>query len=250
MERVQLAEAAQEAGLQIESERLRNVLLSAISHDFRTPLATIIGSASTLRDSEAALGAERRRALLDTLLHEAERMNRLVGNLLDLTRFSEGRIELRRDWVAIDELVGAVLARLNAVLASHPVSLHLEPDPPLVQGDEVMLEQVLSNLLENVARHTPSGTPVEISANANGDVLEVIVRDHGPGFPPGEEMRVFEKFHQAQPESAQSGFGLGLAICKAIVEAHGGSIAARNAPGGGAEFRFTLPLPVHEPATP
>jgi two-component system sensor histidine kinase KdpD len=250
MERVQLAEAAQESDLKVESERLRNVLLSAISHDFRTPLATIIGSASTLRDSEAALGDARRRALLDTLMHEAERMNRLVGNLLDLTRFSEGHIELRRDWVAIDELVGAVLARLSGVLASHPVSLHLPPEPPLVRGDEVMLEQVLSNLLENAARHTPAGTAVEISAGAAGDALEVAVRDHGPGFPAGEETRVFEKFHQARPESAQSGFGLGLAICKAIVEAHGGTITADNAPGGGAEFRFTLPLPARETAAP
>jgi two-component system sensor histidine kinase KdpD len=250
MERVQLAEAAQESDLKVESERLRNVLLSAISHDFRTPLATIIGSASTLRDSEAELGDARRHALLDTLLHEAERMNRLVGNLLDLTRFSEGHIELRRDWVAIDELVGAVLARLSRVLESHPVSLHLPPDPPLLRGDEVMLEQVLSNLLENAARHTPPGTAVEISADVAGDALEVAVRDHGPGFPAGEETRVFEKFHQARPESAQSGFGLGLAICKAIVEAHGGTIRATNAPGGGAEFRFTLPMPAPEPATP
>ena len=247
MERVQLAAAAQDASVQIESERLRNVLLSAISHDFRTPLATIIGSASTLRDSEAALGDERRRALLDTLLHEADRMNRLVGNLLDLTRFSEGRIELRHDWVAIDELVGAVLARLASLLASHPVTLHMPPEPPLVQGDEVMLEQVLSNLVENVARHTPAGTPFEISARADDDTLEIVVRDRGPGFPPGEETRVFEKFHQARPESAQSGFGLGLAISKAIVEAHGGTISAANASGGGAEFRFSLPLPVREP---
>ena len=247
MERVQLAAAAQDASVQIESERLRNVLLSAISHDFRTPLATIIGSASTLRDSDAALGEARRRALLDTLLHEADRMNRLVGNLLDLTRFSEGRIEIKHDWVAIDELVGAVLARLKELLASHPVTLNLPPEPPLVQGDEVMLEQVLSNLIENVARHTPAGTPFEISARADDDTLQVVVRDHGPGFPPGEETRVFEKFHQARPESAQSGFGLGLAISKAIVEAHGGTITAENASGGGAEFRFTLPLPVREP---
>jgi two-component system sensor histidine kinase KdpD len=250
MERVQLAEAAQQADLEVESEKLRNVLLSAISHDFRTPLATIIGSASTLRDSEATLDEPRRRALLDTLLHEAERMNRLVGNLLDLTRFSEGRIELRRDWIAIDELVGAVLARLRDVLAQHPVTLHLPEDLPLVPGDEVMIEQVLSNLIENAARHTPHGTRVEISASVASDALEVAVRDYGPGFPPGEEARVFEKFHQARPESAQSGFGLGLAICKAIVEAHGGTIEARNAPGGGAEFRFALPLPATEAPAP
>jgi two-component system sensor histidine kinase KdpD len=243
MERVQLAEAAREADLEVESEKLRNVLLSAISHDFRTPLATIIGSASTLRDSEASVDAPRRRALLDTLLHEARRMNRLVGNLLDLTRFSESRIELRREWIAIDELVGVVLARLRDALAAHPVALDFPDDLPLVPGDEVMLEQVLFNLLDNAARHTPPGTAVEISARAAGESLLVSIRDHGPGFPPGEETRLFDKFHQARPESAQSGFGLGLAICKAIVEAHGGTIEARNVAGGGAEFRFALPLP-------
>jgi two-component system sensor histidine kinase KdpD len=113
-----------------------------------------------------------------------------------------------------------------------------------------MIEQVLSNLTENAARHTPDGTRVEISASVVSDALEVAVRDYGPGFPPGEEARVFEKFHQARPESAQSGFGLGLAICKAIVEAHGGTIEARNAPGGGAEFRFALPLPATEATAP
>jgi len=243
MERVQLAEAAQQANLQVESERLRNVLLSTISHDFRTPLATIIGSASTLRDSDAgALDDERRRMLLDTLLHEAERMNRLVGNLLDLTRLNEGRIELHHDLIAIDELIGAVLARLRETLKQHPVSLALPENPPLVPGDEVLLEQVLSNLLENAARHTPAGTAVEISAQVEGGSFEIVVRDHGPGLAAGEEERVFEKFHQSRPEGAQSGFGLGLAICKAIVDAHGGAIRAGNAPGGGAEFRITLPL--------
>jgi len=243
MERVQLAEAAREAGLQIESERLRNVLLSAISHDFRTPLATIIGSASTLRDTEtAALDASQRRALLDGLLHEAERMNRLISNLLDLSRLSEGRVRLRQDWMAIDELVGAVLVRLERVLERHPVTLKLAEDLPLVRGDEVMIEQVLSNLLENAARHTPPDTAIEISAAAVGGSVEVSVRDHGPGFLAGDELHVFEKFHQSKPEGAQSGFGLGLAICKAVVEAHGGVIRAANAPGGGAEIRFSIPL--------
>ncbi len=166
-------------------------------------------------------------------------MNRLVGNLLDLTRFSEGRIELRHDWVAIDELIGAVLARLKDLLASHPVTLHLPPDPPLVQGDEVMLEQVLSNLIENVARHTPAGTPFEVYARADDDVLEVAVRDHGPGFPPGEETRVFEKFHQARPESAQSGFGLGLAISQ------GDRRSARRHDHGAERIRRRRRVPLH-----
>jgi len=243
MERVQLAQAAQAAGVQVESERLRNTLLSAISHDFRTPLATIIGSASTLRDSApGTLDATQRSTLLDTLLHEAERMNRLIGNLLDLSRLSEGTLQLRRDWVAIDELVGAVLARLRDLLADHPVTLHLDDSLPLLSGDEVMLEQLLSNLIENAARHTPTGTAIEIAATTANGSLILRVRDHGPGFAHGEEQRLFEKFHQAKPERAQSGFGLGLAICKAIAEAHGGTIGAHNANGGGAEFEVSLPL--------
>jgi len=243
MERVQLAQAAQVAGVQVESERLRNTLLSAISHDFRTPLATIIGSASTLRDSApGTLDATQRSTLLDTLLHEAERMNRLIGNLLDLSRLSEGTLQLRRDWVAIDELVGAVLARLRDLLATHPVTLHLDDGLPLLSGDEVMLEQLLSNLIENAARHTPTGTAIEIAATTANGQLILRVRDHGQGFAHGEEQRLFEKFHQAKPERAQSGFGLGLAICKAIAEAHGGTIGAHNANGGGAEFEVSLPL--------
>ena len=251
MERVQLAEAAQEADVQVESERLRNVLLSAISHDFRTPLATIIGSASTLRDSEAALGEARRRALLDTLLHEAERMNRLVGQPAgpDALQRRPHRASPR---VGRDRRVDRRGARAPVATCSlrHPVALQLPQDLPLVSGDEVMLEQVLSNLLENAARHTPAGTAIDIGAAVVRNSLEVVVRDHGPGFPSGEESRVFEKFHQVRPEGAQSGFGLGLAICKAMIEAHGGSISARNAPGGGAEFRFTLPLPATEPTVP
>lgn len=240
MERVQLAEAAQEAGMRVESERLRNTLLAAISHDFRTPLATIIGAASTLR--ETALDAAQRQSLLDGLLHEARRMNRLIGNLLDLTRLSEEPVPLRRDWIALDELVGSVLARLRELLAQHPVALAIDDDLPLLCGDEVMLEQLLSNLLENAARHTPPGTAVEIAAHVDGAELLLIVRDHGPGFADGEAARVFDKFQQGARERAQSGFGLGLAICKAIVDAHGGSIEAGNAQGGGAQFRVHLPL--------
>jgi two-component system sensor histidine kinase KdpD len=247
MERVQLAEAAQEASVQVESERLRNVMLSAISHDFRTPLATIIGSASTLSDSApGTLDEAHRRILLGTLMHEAQRMNRLIANLLDLTRLSEGPVTLRRDWIAFEELVGVTLARLRDLLAQHPVTLHIADDLPLVPGDEVLLEQLVSNLLENAAKHTPPGTSVEISAAVVSTQLVISVRDHGPGFANGEEARIFAKFHQGQTERAQSGFGLGLAICKAIVEAHAGLISARNASGGGAEFTVTLPLRTNE----
>jgi two-component system sensor histidine kinase KdpD len=243
MERVQLSEAAREADLQIESERLRNVLLSAISHDFRTPLATIIGSASALRDSAPGqLDEGQQRSLLDGLLAEARRMNRLIGNLLDLTRLSSGQINLKRDWISIEEVIGAALTRLDEVLAGRRVTTDLPADLPMLSCDEVMIEQVFINLIENALRYTPSGTPIEISSRVDGEALEASVRDHGPGLAPGDEERVFDKFHRAHTEGAQSGFGLGLTLCRYIVEAHGGTIGARNADGGGAEFRLRLPL--------
>jgi two-component system sensor histidine kinase KdpD len=244
MERVQLADVAREASVQAESEHVRSVLLSAISHDFRTPLATIIGSASTLTDAEpGTLDESQKRILLGTLSHEAKRMNRLITNLLDLTRLSQGGATVRREWVALDELVGATLARFSEVLARHRVRLHIPADLPLVLGDEVLLEQLLSNLLENAAKHTAEGTLIDVSAHMEEGAVAIVVRDHGLGIPPGQEVRLFAKFHQGETERAQSGFGLGLAICKAIVELHGGTILARNASGGGAEFIATLPLP-------
>jgi two-component system sensor histidine kinase KdpD len=243
IERVQLAESAQAATLEVEAERLRNVLLSSISLDLRTPLATIIGSASTLRDDEAGrLDLARRRTLLDTLLGEAERMNRLIGNLLDLTRFMSGKVAPKREAVALDEVIGAVLTRLAEPLSGRRMTVEVPADLPLVGGDEVMLEQVIANLVENAIKHTPAGAPIELRADLAGGVVTTVVRDHGPGLPAGHEARVFEKFHRGRSEGAQSGFGLGLTICKYIVEAHGGVIVAQNAAGGGAEFRFSLPL--------
>jgi len=243
MERVQLARAAHAADTQVASEKLRNVLLSSISHDFRTPLASIIGAASTLLDkASAALDDERRRSLLRATLDEAQRLHRLVDNLLDLTRLTSGPVQLKRQPVAVDELTGAVLHRLHAALAGREVELDVPADLPLVSCDEVMIEQVLFNLVENAQKHTPPGTPIRIRARAWPAMIEVTVADAGPGLPPGEEQRVFDKFHRAREEPAQSGFGLGLAICKTIIEAHGGEIGARNLAGGGAEFRFSLPL--------
>jgi len=250
MERVELARDARLADTRIESEQLRNLLLASISHDFRTPLAGIIGSASTLLDAAAAtLSEERRRSLLAALLDEAQRLHRLVGNLLELTRLTSGPVRLKREWVALDELVGAVLNRLHDALAGREVTLDLSPDLPLVQCDEVMIEQVLFNLVENALKHTPPGTAIRIGAHAWPALIEVAVADAGPGLPPGEELRAFDKFHRARDESAQSGFGLGLAICKAIVDAHGGEIRARNLSEGGVEFRFSLPRQP-EPGTP
>ncbi len=243
MERVQLAGAAQAADLEIESERMRNVLLSSISHDFRTPLATIIGSASTLLESAAGqIDDARRRSLLRGLLDEAQRMNSLMSNLLDLTRLSSGKVVLKREWVSLEELVGAVLARFEDALADRPVTIAIAADLPLVACDEVLIAQVVSNLIENAIKHTLPGTSIAVGAEVEAGSVRVCVRDHGAGLPAGEEQRVFEKFHRVHIEEAQSGFGLGLAICKYIIEAHAGSISATNMPDGGAAFAFTLPL--------
>ncbi len=242
MERVQLARAARDADEQIASEKLRNVLLSSISHDFRTPLASIIGNASTLLDpASAALGEARRHELLRGLLAEAQRLHRLVGNLLDLTRLTSGPVQLKREWIALDELIGAVLNRLRDVLGTRSIVVELPGDLPLAYCDEVLIEQVLFNLIDNAQKHTPDGTPIRVTAKAWPATMEVRVADAGLGLPPGQETSVFEKFHRGHVEAAQSGFGLGLAICKTIVEAHGGEIHARNLPEGGAEFRFSLP---------
>ncbi len=241
MERVQLAQSAHAADVQVESEKLRNVLLSSISHDFRTPLASIIGAASMLHDERAAaLDPARRRGLETTILDEASRLHRLVDNLLDLTRLTQGPVQLKREWLTLEEIVGGVLRRLHDVLAGREVRVDLPPDLPLIHADEVLLEQLLFNLAENALKHAP-GSPMRIVAEATPGGISVAVRDHGPGLPPGEESRVFDKFHRGQVEAAQSGFGLGLAICKVIVEAHGGRISAHNLPEGGAEFLFSLP---------
>ena len=242
MERVQLVESSQAASIEIESEKLRSLLLSSISHDFRTPLASIIGMASTLLDdASVSLGEERRRNLLRSLVDEAQRLHRLVDNLLDLTRLSSGPVRLKREWAAMDELVGAVLTRYRDALVGRNITVDVPTNLPLVLCDEVMIGQVLGNLVDNAQKHAP-GSAIHITVAQERGAIAVSVRDNGPGLAPGTERSVFEKFQRGHDEGAQSGFGLGLAICKAIIEAHDGNIQARNLPGGGADFRFTLPL--------
>jgi len=252
MERVQLAETAQAAGVEIESEKMRNALLSSISHDFRTPLASIIGATSTLLDeSPGGIDAAQRKTLLGAVFDEANRLHRLVDNLLDLTRLTAGKLALKRQWVPLEEIVGAVLHRLHAALVGRKISVDIPADLPLLHVDEVMLGQLLFNLVDNAQKYTPAGSAIEIAASVQRGEIVVSVRDHGPGVPPGEEERVFDKFQRGHAEGAQSGFGLGLSIAKAIVEAHGGEIRARNYStdyGGGAEFRFSLPLAAQPPA--
>jgi two-component system sensor histidine kinase KdpD len=240
-ERVLLAADAAKLSRQAETESLRNSLLNAISHDLRTPLAVLVGASSSLITDADRLSDAVRLELAATVHDEATRMTALVNNLLDMARLESGAIALACEWTPLEEIVGSVLGRLRDALAAHPVKVALPADLPLLHVDPVLLEQLFANLLENACKYTPAGTPIEISAQAVPGRIRVEVADRGPGIPAGEEAKLFDKFYRLQREAAQRGVGLGLAICKAIVAAHGGTISAANRPGGGAVFRFELP---------
>ncbi|MBI5498994.1 MAG: sensor histidine kinase KdpD [Deltaproteobacteria bacterium] len=243
LERARFEEEAQAAALRARTEEMRSSLLSAVSHDLRTPLAAITGAATTLRDDPDRLGSRQRRELTETICGEAERMGRLIGNLLDMMRLESGRVSPRREWVPLEDVVGSALGRLESRLEGRDVRTDLPDDLPLVSIDPVLFEQLFVNLLENAARHTPREARIELLARVGDGRLEVEVADRGPGLPAGEEERVFEKFHRG-PHAGAGGVGLGLPICRAIAEAHGGTIAAANREGGGASFRIVIPAGV------
>ena len=243
LERVHFVEVAQEAELGMASEKLRNSLLASISHDLRTPLAVIEGAASSLVEHEALLSANARRELAATIYDQSVHMSELTANVLDMARLETGAVQLNRQWHPFEEVVGTVLDRLKKRLEGRRVDIDLSASPPLTWLDAVLIGQVLTNLLDNAVKYTPTGSPIEIRAEAAEDGLAVSVTDHGAGLPSGEEQRVFDKFYRARPEGATGGAGLGLAICRAIVEAHQGRIDAQNRAGGGLRFRFVLPQP-------
>jgi two-component system sensor histidine kinase KdpD len=247
LERARLAEQAAAAARRASHEEMRSSLLSAVSHDLRTPLAVITGAATTLREGGRASPVEGE--LLDTICEEADRLERLVRNLLDMTRLQSGALEVRREWIPLEEIVGSALTRLDDRLTGRPVRTALPADLPLVSADAVLLEQVLVNLLENAAKHTPARSPVDIAARAEEGAVAIDVADRGPGIPAGAESRIFEKFFRGNGGSAP-GSGLGLAICRGIVDAHGGTLVAENRSGGGALFRITLPLVGRPPLAP
>src|SRR5262249_37013634 len=229
IERANLANEAQDAQVRIETERLRNSLLSSVSHDLRTPLATITGAISTILDGGTRLDSQTRHELLESVREEAERLNRLVQNLLEMTRLESGALQLRKEWHPLEEVIGAALNRPGKRLADRRVSTSLPPDLPLVPIDDVLVEQVLVNLLDNALKYTPPGSPIRIIATATDRAITVEIADRGPGLPPGEEEKVFEKFYQGEP-AAGRGAGLGLAISRGVVRAHGGRIWAQNLP--------------------
>jgi two-component system sensor histidine kinase KdpD len=247
LERARLAEEAEAARVRAEAERLRNALLTSVSHDLRTPLAAITGAATTLLESGARLEPATRRELVESVRDEAERLNRLVQNLLQMTRLESGALRLRHDWHPLEEVVGAALGRLQTALGDRRITVSLPPDLPLVAIDDVLVEQVLVNLLDNAIKHTPPCSPIRIIATAAARKVTVEVSDHGPGVPKGDEENVFAKFYSATTGGPR-GAGLGLAICRGIVEAHGGRIWAQNLPEGGVAFLFTLPAPERPPA--
>jgi two-component system, OmpR family, sensor histidine kinase KdpD len=246
IERTRLSEEAQQAHVRVETERMRNAILSSVSHDLRTPLATITGAASSLLDDRSQLNARDRLELCRSIYREADRLDRLLKNLLDMMRIEAGAVQLNRQWHPLDEIVGAALSRLEERLRSYTVKTAFPPDLPMVQIDGVLLEQVVLNLLENAAKYAPPGSLIELSASAGDREVVVEIADRGQGIPVGEEVRIFDKFYRAKP-AREGGVGLGLTICRGIIEAHGGRIWAENRSGGGAVFRFAIPLSEEQP---
>jgi len=214
--------------------------LSSVSHDLRTPLAVITGAASTLLQRAPPVDEATAQDLTKTILQESERLNRLIRNLLDMTRLESGAVQVNKEWLALEEVVGAALNRMEQRLVGREIAVTIPEDLPLVPFDMVLIEQVLINLLENAAKYTEG--PLEIRASLGPSEVQVEVADHGPGIPEGQEERVFEKFHRATREHSPGGVGLGLTSCRAILAAHGGRIWAQNREGGGASFRFALPI--------
>ena len=241
LERVHYVGLAQDALVRMESERLRNSLLAALSHDLRTPLTVLVGLAESLALTKPPLSAAQAETA-DAIKDEARRMSTLVGNLLEMARIESGDVRLNLQWQPLEEVVGAALESARGMLEHHTVEVCIPRDLPLVRFDALLLERVLVNLLENASKYTPGGSTVTLSAAVAGDRLEVSVADDGPGLPPGREEAVFQKFTRGERESATPGVGLGLAIARAIIEAHQGKIVAENRSGGGAHFIFTLPL--------
>jgi two-component system sensor histidine kinase KdpD len=240
IERDQSVLKAHEAQLQVQAEQLRNSLLSSVSHDLRTPLATIAAAASSLGER----CQDKDRELLQSVVDESQRLNRLVENLLDMARLDSGTVALNRQWHVLEEIVGLALEAVKREIDEHQVRVQIPTEFPLLKVDGLLFEQVLVNLLENAVRYTPAGSTIEISAQANQSRAEIRMADDGPGLPPGSEAKVFDKFFRgaALSPDGRRGVGLGLAICRAIVEAHGGRITAANRSQGGTEFVIALPI--------
>jgi two-component system, OmpR family, sensor histidine kinase KdpD len=241
IERAQLAQQAQHAEVLQATEKLQTALLNSISHDLRTPLVSITGALSSLQEDSDLLDGQARRVLVDNAREEAERLNRLVGNLLDMTRLEAGAMRVQRQPVEVADLAGTALQQLAARLDGRPVTLTVPEDLPSIGADYVLMLQVLMNLLDNALKYSSPGSPIEVSARAAAGQVEIDVADRGAGIPPDDLARVFDKFYRVQRSGNATGTGLGLSICRGIVEAHGGQLWAENRAGGGTVFRIQLP---------
>jgi len=241
VERASLTEQARQTELLQATEKLQTALLNSISHDLRTPLVSITGALSSLREESLSLSQEDRSSLLETAYEEAERLNRLVGNLLNMTRLEADAIYLRREPCDIQDAIGAALEQLGARLENRPVDVNLPPDLPLVSMDFALFGQALTNILDNAVKYSQPDDLIEINVSQTPNSANIAICDRGYGIPPEDLERVFDKFYRVQRPESVSGTGLGLAICKGIVEAHGGSIRAENRPGGGTIILVTLP---------
>jgi two-component system sensor histidine kinase KdpD len=243
VERKRLQKEALEAAVLRLSDELKTSLLNAVSHDLRTPLASIVASAGSLRQDDVTWTLDDRREFVDTIQHEAERLNAIIENLLDVSRMQSGTLRPKKAWYDLGALVDDVLGRLRPVTAAHDVVVDIPEDLSPVELDYVEIDQVLSNLIENAAKYVPPGREIRISARRAAGELRVEVADRGPGLSPGSLQRLFEAFYRDNDGTSRStrGSGLGLAIAKGLVEAHGGKIWAENRVGGGARFVFTLP---------
>ena len=248
LERAKAAEQAKDATLKMQAETLRNSLLSSISHDLRNPLATIVGAASTLEMDMDRLDERSRRKLVAVISEESQRMSDLTIKILEMARLEAGEVVLNRQWYAPEEIVGSALRRLDKKLASRQINILMADNLTLIHVDAVLLQQVVVNLLDNADKYSPAGLPIDISVETTSLGLSIAVADRGPGIPDSLQQKIFDKFFRIQAESAQSGVGLGLSICRAIVEAHGGMIQATNRSGGGALFQIYLPLLESPPA--
>ncbi|MBS1225668.1 MAG: sensor protein KdpD [Proteobacteria bacterium] len=249
LERVHFAAVARDTLVKMEAERERSSLLAGLSHDLRTPLTALIGLAETLTLELIAEQSPYQESLT-SIREQAERMALLVDNLLDMAKLQAGSVRLHKDWQSLEELVGSAMRMLEQPLREHPLRLALDPELPLINCDAVLIERVLVNLLQNATKYTPPGAVIGVTASVATEGVTVEVWDEGPGLPLGHEQDLFEKFTRGHAESAVPGVGLGLAICRAIIEAHDGRIRAENRAGGGACFTFTLPQETPPPLEP
>ena len=244
---MRLADDATRATVIARSDALKSALLSAVSHDLRTPLATIKAGATSLLQEDIVWSLRDQRDLLEAIDEETDRMTRLVSNLLDLTRIEAGALRPNLAWNDPVDIVQETIRRVQPLLSQHHIVTHLPSHLPTTLFDEVEIGQVLFNLLENAGKYAPAGTTIDVTLEQDGDTLVFRVEDRGPGIPPDRAERVFEKFYRLEERRLASGAGIGLAICRGIVEAHGGNISVETRDGGGASFRFTLPIQNRQP---